>query len=667
MKKYTEFVCGIDSLKKPRTNIIPISALEDHVDPYTDCYSSLYYFDDEILKYVTDNGSIKGFQGRVGADRVVFDIDKKGDLDKARESAVAVVDLLKKEFGLKDSEIGVYFSGNKGFAIEFKTKGIQQLDGVLDPNIPIYIKTFCKSLIKDMNLEGWDPTIYNTTRIFRVCGTLHQKDSEINGTAMKLFKTSITHDMLRKSTIDDIKGYASKIQIPLTYSTISDTTKLEAKFSHIINNIEQAIKESVSLPVFNNGELDDSQAPKNVKTCIWRLYQGKYVDGRDNALLRIADHERKQGMPQPVVKSVLSGVLELMNQTDPQKASVDPITDFDLERIVKQAFSNSYDFGCYDPVLDSQCSKVCHLAGRKFTDSKIEVVSLVDAYKSSKDWYKNYDKHLVPTGIKTIDQKMPLFAGTMNLIIGKPGTGKTSLMLNIMKHASNHQIPALFFSLDMGEKMLIQRCAPILLTEELTKPISGMQFIDAHRRGDTELMEKALKAFEKTSENVLISSNTTLTVDNIREELDKQENLWGRKVKLVIVDYVQCLKSQKESFANHEFNAHALTDLAAEKNVCVLGLSQSSRSYQKGEDLLAKGSGAWEEKASTQINCFRPFESDNPEYDFIMSIKMKKNRMGDTPIVDVFFDGASGVVRDLTEAEQMQIIAIKEGLGKNDG
>jgi len=664
MSLYIEFREELRS-SSLRNKVVLLDKLYENIDPYKDSYRGLFHYTEEMLKHVTETGSVKGFKGKSGVEYLVWDFDNV-ELELSRQDAVTLIDRLIADYSVKENEIGVFFSGRKGFAVEIRTKGIVGLDGALSENTPLYVKKICLAIAGD--LKTVDKGIYNHIRLYRIAGTLHDKESDVDGRPVRLFKTSLSVPMLRNSTIDEIKRFAVQIRIPHLFDILSDASKLSDLLSKSMVEVETVSRKLISLPsITSEGLTDDRNAPRMFKTCIWRLCQGDYVEGRNNALLRIADHERKTGMPQAVVKAKLLGVLDLMNARDPKKAQMDPILEPEIDTIVSQVFKNDYDYGCNDFVLDAVCSRKCHLAPKKFEESKADVITLLDAYKRSKSWYKGYHSNVVQTGFTTIDERMPLYLGTFNLIVGKPGTGKTSFMLNIMNNASKGNIPALFFNMDMSQEMLIQRCAPILLAEDIKEQIiSGKQFMEGHARNDEGLMSKSLEAFEKVSENVLISSQTHMTVKDIGAEIDRQENMWGRKVKLVIIDYVQLIKSDYLGFANDTFNAHSLAELSKNKNICILGLSQTSRNNVNDEMILAKGSGAWEEKASTQVNCFRPFKDSHPDYDYIMGIKMFKNRMGDTGTIDLFFHGASGIVRDLVQEEQMELAGLRKQLEHKD-
>ncbi len=654
-EKFIEFRKGLINREK-RATVIELDKLTTNVTPYEDCYRSLFYYNSDILTHLISAGSVSGFHGKTGIDKIIWDFDNE-DLNVSQKDALSLIERLITEYDLRKEEIGIFFSGRKGFAIEINVNGIVGLDGVLHENIPIFTKKFCTKLAED--LESFDRVIYNINRLYRINGTLHQKTSVVKGNEVRLFKTSLSYDQLKNLKVEDIKEYCIELHLPLEVESIAKPEKLSWLMEEIKKNVDNLAK---TLPVFAQvtGLPDDSSAPFGQKVCIWRLTQGNITDYRDNALLAIADNDKKMGLPPTVVKGKLMGVLELMDASNPNKAKLDPVSETDIDRIVRQTFSNNYDFGCHNPILAKVCSKRCYLAPKVFKNDVTSVTTFLEAYRNSSKFYREYYKNIVPTGISSIDNNMPLFLGTYNLLVGKPGTGKTSLMLNFMRNASMADIPAIFFSMDMSEEMLIQRCAPIIIRNPNGTPkFSGKEFMQAHAKGDLKLMREAEEEFAKLSSNVLISSKSKLTVSDIKKEVEAQEARWGKKVKLLIVDYVQLLTSDKEGYANATFNADEIKTLAKDMNLCFLGLSQATGSYNDA-NIMAKGSRAWEEGASTQLNCWRPFHKINSDHDWIMTLQMSKNRLGPSDRVDLYWHGSSGVVRDLEEGEQIEWAALKE-------
>ena len=648
MIKYIEF-SKLDSDK--RDIIIKEEELSKYISPLEACYRSLFYFDVDFAEHTKKNGTIKGYNGKAGIDRLVFDFDHL-DLEVSKAGATCLIDRLKTIFNLKESEIGIFFSGKKGFAIEVLTKGLVGFEEVSE-KIPFYTKRCCLTLAED--IESFDRIIYNILRLYRIANTRHQKKSQLGGIETQLFKIPLTHQQFNSLSIEDIKRLATRPQIAYPVEPISNPDKLNLVFSQIKAEVDS---QKVNVVSSENKQVL-GQCPKSKKYCLWYLEQGLYTESRDNALLILATEDRKQGVPREVSRARLIGVLDLMNQNNPEKALVDPVSESDLDRIIKQAYNNEYNMGCNHPILSSVCGTQCYLYRAKQTASKSGVLNLLDAYNQSSEFFKNYYSNLIQTGFKIIDDNMPMFLGSTNLLVGLPGIGKTSLCLNIIKNAARLQTPIIFFNMDMSAEMTIAKLGSIILAEINGKPIcSTKEFMEAHTK--QIFNGRFHKAMEELSKWVWISSERHLSVKDMINELDFQEKTMGRKFKMMIVDHIQLLNSDARSeYEKHTRNAELLTELAKTRNICVLGLSHAVNN-DFGLGLEAKGSRAWAAECSTQINCFRPFQHIRPDQDLTLTLQLAKNRLGVTDSLDLYYDGASGWIRELTPDEALEVAGLKE-------
>lgn len=640
MVKYVEYRAGLQG--EVRDSIISLDDLPTRVDIFTDCYRSLFYYDQSILNHVQKEGSVKGYKGSIGVDRILFDLDHQ-DLNQAKKDTIMLIERLKDQYNVQPEELSIFFSGGKGFGLEINTAGIACLDGYLDINLPIIIKRFCISIAKD--LESFDSVIYNHNRIYRIENTVHQKSG--------LFKTLLTPDEVYNMSVEDIQKKATELSLLPAKPVVKDGEKLCKKIKELIKGLNDVVK-SIELPSINLKKYGNSDIPKYQKHCIWTLASGKYTDQRDNGLIRLADHYKKQGMQPEVIKGLLFGVVNLMNENNPEKARKDPIKDEDVERIIRQTFNNTFDYGCGDSLLDSICSRSCYLAPAKFDTKDSDVKTLFDAYNNSVSYFTNYSKNIVKTEFKDLDVQMPMLLGTFNIITATPGKGKTALMLNMLKHVNQNNTHTLFYNLDMAEHQVIHRLSPLMYTDETGNPIITLnEFMRLGENPDETIMAKIGTGFEDLSKNVLISSKEYITVEDIDKQIEVQEQLWGKKIKFVIIDYIQQLKSHfKDEYQNHTFNAHALANLAKVRNVCVLGISQETEN-DSGEK-TAKGSKTFEERCSTMISFMRPFMKDRPELDYFVKIQMTKNRLGpvNKPVI-LFFDATRGYIRDVSEEESL--------------
>jgi len=470
-----------------------------------------------------------------------------------------------------------------------------------------------------------------------------------------LYKIPLSYEELLNLEIDDILRLAREPREVEDYSPIKDIVKLDTLVREKNVNLHTKQKKLPVLQNFSDYNVDFSQAPKYTKLCIWQLCQGADTKERDNALLHIADDERKKGMPPEVTFGKISGVRDLMHRNNPEKAAIDPVTDANLDRIVQQTYNGNYDFGCNSSLLDRLCRKECYLAHVKFEETKADFDTVNNAYKKSKTFFKNYYENLIYTGIKTIDDNIPLMLTTFNTIVGTPGVGKSSLVSNILKNAAKRGLPTLFHAMDMANPMNIQRLGTIFLSDN-KNVISSQEFMEAMSDENSPIVKQFDEVFASLPEHIKISDKRGLTVDDIRKELEIQEAITGIKFKLLIIDYIQLIASKKEGHESHASNAEQLTQLAKEKNICIIGLSQASQFEDKRMGLFsAKGSKGFEEQATVQMNCFRPFKDDEEFVDNIMSIKILKNRLGSTDTIHLKFDGASGLITDLTPDELFNV------------
>lgn len=666
MTRYVEFRKGLGGSK--RNTVVDVKTISSLVDPEVDCYRSLFNFDESFLKHAQDTGSVAGYSGPISCDIVVWDFDAQ-DLDKCRNDTLTLIDRLIKEYDVHESEIGVYFSGKKGFAVEILAEGLDYLS-TFDVNNAAIMRKLCFSVAK--GLETLDKTLYNTTRIYRIPGTKHTKTSDVldgdgNSYTLHLYKTQLTVDTLRQWDVNTIKQYASDHTPKFDVFPVKKYTKLNEFLYNVVKGINE-ISSVIDLPVAGPSQiLNVTDVPKGVKVCMWRMAHGDVPAGRDNSLLALADHYKKQGLPASVVRQMLGGVLELINQRDPEKAVRDPIKESDLDRITRQAFKATLDFGCNSSTLDSVCSRECYLAPFKFKDDVQNIKTLDQAYDQSTEFYRQIQSKIVPTGFYSIDQAAPLFVSALALIVGKPGIGKTAILLNMLEYISRQDIHSIFYNLDMSQALLLQKLAPVVLKKRHGISITGTDFMKSHGDSTSQISSKYKTELIEMGKRIKMYSEERIFVKDIADHIDAVEKSSGTKVKFIFIDYVQLLASTKSGVEKETENATLLAKLAKEKDVCILGLSQASG---EGPDLRAKGASAWEERARVRMNCERPFrqldEDGVATDDYIISLDVKKNSLGPLVAVDLYFDGPTGEVRDLTENERLLVKGMRMERERNE-
>lgn len=205
----------------------------------TECYQSLYAFDDSIINYLSPgadniNTSIAGIEIPVWANEVVIDIDFKdeqgiGDIPRAQNETKKLLHHLESNHEINLNDIEVEFSGGKGFHIRIPAA----LFGGFEPsiNLPDIHKQIVINLTN--GFEGIDTSIYNRNRLMRIPNTKHGKSN--------LYAIPLKYNQLFSLTADEIKAMAK--QPLLTYSfTVYDELATNNSLQEIKELSVQAVK-----------------------------------------------------------------------------------------------------------------------------------------------------------------------------------------------------------------------------------------------------------------------------------------------------------------------------------------------------------------------------------------------------------------------------------------
>jgi len=183
----------------------------------------------------------------------------------------------------------------------------------------------------------------------------------------------------------------------------------------------------------------------------------------------------------------------------------------------------------------------------------------------------------VPTGFTKVDELTSgLQSSDLIIIAGRPGTGKTSLALNIAHHAAaTCRIPVALFSLEMSKEQLIIR---MLCSEAKINSIK----LKTGYLSKSELKRLPEAAGVLSEAPIFIDDTPLLSVLEIRSKarrLQAEHNLG-----LIIIDYLQLIEA-RENKENRQQEisevTRSLKALAKELGVPIVTLSQLSRAVEQ--------------------------------------------------------------------------------------
>ncbi len=294
-----------------------------------------------------------------------------------------------------------------------------------------------------------------------------------------------------------------------------------------------------------------------------------------------------------------------------------------------------------DEVVDRAEQILFGVSERRFGRELVPIKQVIKEYYDRIDYlYRHRDQPIgVPTGFRLLDKLLGgLQPSDMIIVAGRPGAGKTSLVLSIAHNAAKkfNQRVALF-SLEMSAEQVVQRL------------ISAETGIDSQRLRLGEIEDEEWPLFVQAAGvlselPIFIDDTPSISALQLRTKARRLHAEYG--LDLVIVDYLQLMRGdgRAENRVQEISNiSRALKALARELNVPVMAVSQLSRAVESRQDkrpILSdlRESGSLEQDADVVMCIYRDVmynpDTDRPN---IAEILIRKHRNGPTGQVPLFF------------------------------
>lgn len=269
----------------------------------------------------------------------------------------------------------------------------------------------------------------------------------------------------------------------------------------------------------------------------------------------------------------------------------------------------------------------------------------------------------VPSGLRAWDNLTGGFhAGELTILAGRPGMGKTALVLTVAKNAFLSGKKVALFSLEMPGEQLAQR----LVSAETGIPLKGLRagHVDGVPLTDAQLLAAQTVAAKFSDTGLMVDDTPGLTSFDLRAKCRRMKSKYG--LHLVIVDYLQLMSGLSKGFGNREQEiaeiSRSLKGMAKELDVPVIALSQLSRAVESRagskRPILSdlRESGAIEQDADVVAFIYRPEaynilqdESGNSTAG-MAEIIIAKHRQGEIDTADVQFVPQSACFCDIGAA-----------------
>lgn len=298
-----------------------------------------------------------------------------------------------------------------------------------------------------------------------------------------------------------------------------------------------------------------------------------------------------------------------------------------------------------EKLLDQAEQKLFSVSQKHLRQDFVPIREILgEAFERIENVHKN--SHLlrgVPTGYKGLDN---LLGGLQNsdlvILAARPSLGKTTLALDILRHAAvKEKMAVAMFSLEMSKDQLVDRLLSAQAEVDLWKLRTG-KLEDEGEYND----------FQRLGESFGILSDAPIFIDdsgtsNIMEMRTLARRLqMEHEIKLIVVDYLQLMEGRGAESRVQEIAeiSRSLKGLARELNIPVLALSQLSRAVESRSPQIPKlsdlrESGSIEQDADVVLFIYREDrEKKDTEKKNIAEIIVAKHRNGPLGTIPLYFD-----------------------------
>jgi len=302
-------------------------------------------------------------------------------------------------------------------------------------------------------------------------------------------------------------------------------------------------------------------------------------------------------------------------------------------QVAKLAFEES---SALETVLDESEKAIFAVSDRLLThDVKPFSQVLSELYDQVEQRAQHAGLFGVPTGFVDLDRILQgMQPSDLLVVAGRPGMGKTSLLLSIVKYAAQaHKKHIAVFTLEMSSEQLAQRL------------VAQQTGIDMQRMRSGKLEEEEWPLFTHAVEvlgevRLFLDDTPAITPLQMRSKCRRLHMEY--ELDLIVVDYLQ-LMSGGGRFENRvqevSYISRQLKVLARDLNVPVLAAAQLSRAVEQRADkhpILSdlRESGSIEMDADVVMFLYRPEDGDLSNQ---VEVIVAKHRNGPTGTVQLAF------------------------------
>lgn len=257
---------------------------------------------------------------------------------------------------------------------------------------------------------------------------------------------------------------------------------------------------------------------------------------------------------------------------------------------------------------------------------------ILDLEQDYREHVKNLETHSI-----NLSQWLPslrclrkLVAGDLVAVLADTGSGKTSILVNLIRHAN--PIPTISFELELGEAMVFERFV------QSDAGLLGIEVEGGYQSGNAPTWNR------KGLSHFLHCTETRLTPEKVEELIEKAELRLGKRPLLVTIDYIGLMNDDSARGERYEQLSNVVEKLRmiAKRTKTVIVIASQVKRRQDADNTTpiglhdAKNTGSIENSASVVIGAWR----DENDRQLLNMAVLKASRGGAGVSIKCNFDGA---------------------------
>lgn len=273
------------------------------------------------------------------------------------------------------------------------------------------------------------------------------------------------------------------------------------------------------------------------------------------------------------------------------------------------------------------------------------------------------------TGFTNLDSTIGQFkASSYNIIGARPSIGKTAVSVNLVLAMARRGIRVLFITLEVPYDAILELMACCFngLRKELirAKPLQSTR----------QRLSETYEAIHKLPIELHANCGEIGQIIALCEDAITRQH---QPVQAIFIDYAQIIRTRQRTRTDLDrlnIVSEAFRQLKSDHKVMLFLASQLNRKSADGipklEDL--KGSGDFEQDADTVVLLHRPNKEaseresgsqdvEQSVYDDQMDMYIRKNRHGRTGRVSFHWDGATGVISEMSQEARQAADRARDG------